>query len=74
MPRRDDGDDRALPSLALVFGYIAVKDLEKVSDQIDVLTRLGYGSVEIARICGITPGGVRARRSESARKRARRRT
>ena len=71
--RKQNQEDQALPSLALVFGYIAIKDLESTSDQIDVLDRLGYGNLEIARICGTTPGSVRTRKSESKKRASRRR-
>lgn len=50
--------ESALPSIALVFGYIAVKDEKKVADKILILSRLGYGNKEIASICGTTPGRV----------------
>ncbi len=44
--------EHGLPSLALVFGYIAVKELQRLEDRVVVLSRLGYGNVEIAKICG----------------------
>lgn len=47
-------DESALPSLALVFGYIAIKDLHEAEDRVLVLHRLGYGMGEIAVICGIS--------------------
>jgi hypothetical protein len=47
--------DQALPSLALVFGYIAVKELQRLEDRVRVLARLGYGNQEIAIICDTTP-------------------
>ncbi len=49
-------DGVTLPSLALVFGYIAIKDLQRLEDRIRVLSQLGYGNQEIARICDTTPG------------------
>lgn len=52
---KEEKDTQALPSLALVFGYIAVKDLQRVEDRVRVLSRLGYGNQEIATICGTTP-------------------
>lgn len=51
-------DGVTLPSLALVFGYIAIKDLQRLEDRIRVLSQLGYGNQEIARICDTTPGTV----------------
>jgi len=56
-------EDHGLPSLALVFGYIAVKELQRLEDRIDVLTRLGYGNAEVATICNTTPGTVRTIKS-----------
>lgn len=50
--------DHALPSLALVFGYLAVKDLGSISDQVRVLSRLGYGNQEMATICDTTTNTV----------------
>jgi hypothetical protein len=48
-------DDQSLPSLALVFGYIAIKELQRLEDRVRVLSRLGYGNQEIALICDTTP-------------------
>lgn len=55
--------ESALPSLALVFGYIAVKELQSLPDKIAVLHRLGYGNKEIATICGTTIGTVAVQKS-----------
>lgn len=51
-------EEHALPSLSLVFGYIAVKELQRLEDKVAVLARLGYGNSEIATICNTTPGTV----------------
>ena len=64
-------DEHGLPSLALVFGYIAVKDLQRLEDRVGVLNRLGYGNPEMALICGTTPATIATLKSRSA---ARRRT
>ena len=58
----------ALPSLALVFGYIAIKDLQRLEDRIRVLSQLGYGNQEIARICDTTPGTVSVRKADLKKK------
>ncbi len=63
--RNQTKNDYSLPSLALVFGYIAVKELQSVKDRIGVLSRLGYGNKEIAIICGITEGHVAKEKSIS---------
>ena len=61
-------DDQTLPSLALVFGYIAIKDLQRLEDRVRVLSQLGYGNQEIARICDTTPGAVAVRKTGLKRK------
>lgn len=58
MSKLKQESDSALPSLALVFGYIAIKELQDPKDRVDVLRRLGYGYKEIAKICGLTEGTV----------------
>ena len=63
--------DETLPSLALVFGYIAIKDLERLEDRVRVLSQLGYGNQDIARICGTTPGTVAVMKAGLKRKRSR---
>ena len=59
--------EEGLPSLALVFGYIAVKELQRLEDRVAVLSRLGYGAAEIATICGTTPASVRTLKYELGR-------
>lgn len=61
--------ETALPSIALVFGYIAVKDEKRGEDKIKILARLGYGNKEIATICGTTPGRVAVVKSIHKKKR-----
>jgi hypothetical protein len=73
MPRRASEEEHGLPSLSLVFGYIAVKELQRLEDRIRVLARLGYGNSEIATICDTTPGSVRTIKSVVNRKPGRRR-
>ena len=63
MQKNNKGDDHGLPSLSLVFGYIAVKDLQRLEDRVTVLSRLGYGANEIAKICDTTPASVHTLRS-----------
>lgn len=63
MPIKQKGDDHGLPSLSLVFGYIAIKDLQRLEDRVTVLTRLGYGANEIATICDTSPASVHTLRS-----------
>jgi hypothetical protein len=61
-------EESSLPSLALVFGYIAVKELQRIDDRIEVLNRLGYGNKEIAKICGTTVGRVAVSKSNLKKK------
>jgi len=63
MRRTTAQDEHALPSLSLVFGYFAIKELQRLEDQVKVLARLGYGNAEIARICDTTPATVRTLKS-----------
>ena len=71
--KRTTTEEHGLPSLALVFGYIAVKELQRLEDRINLLERLGYGNAEIATICGTTPATVRTLKSKGARSRKSRR-
>ncbi len=74
MAKKGNYEESGLPSLSLVFGYIAIKDLQRLEDRITVLSRLGYGNAEIAQICDTTPASVRTiksaagKRSQSRRK------
>lgn len=64
-------EEHGLPSLALVFGYIAIKELGRLQDRIDVLSRLGYGNQEIAMICGKSPALIRAMKSLAKKQKGR---
>jgi hypothetical protein len=64
-------NDQALPSLALVFGYIAIKELQRLEDRVRVLARLGYGNQEIAIICDTTPLTVAVMKSGLKKKKFR---
>jgi hypothetical protein len=70
-PKKEKEADRALPSLALVFGYIAIKELQRLEDRVRVLTRLGYGNQEIAVICETTPMTVAVMKSVLKKKKFR---
>ena len=58
MAKKSEEFGTVLPSLALVFGYIAIKELQRPIDRIEVLNRLGYGYKEIAKICALSEGSV----------------
>ncbi len=73
MSRQQKDEKPGLPSLSLVFGYIAVKELQRLEDRVSVLVRLGYGNEEIAAICGTTTATVapmksRLKKSKGARR------
>ncbi len=71
MAKKKDDELHALPSLALVFGYIAVKELQRLEDRVAVLARLGYGNAEIAQICGTTSATVSTLKSALKKRRSR---
>ncbi|MGH7452135.1 MAG: hypothetical protein ACRENG_12370 [bacterium] len=73
MAKKQTTEDHALPSLSLVFGYTAVKELQRLEDRIAVLVRLGYGIAEIATICDTTPATVRTIKSTLNKKKKSRR-
>jgi DNA-binding NarL/FixJ family response regulator len=50
--------------LAIVLGYIAVKDLKTIDKKVAVLTQLGFTNKEMARICGTTENAIRAFKSQ----------
>jgi len=62
-------DEHGLPSLALVFGYIAVKELPRLEDKIRILARLGYGNPEIELICDTTAATVRTLKAKAKKER-----
>jgi DNA-binding CsgD family transcriptional regulator len=68
MKSNPKADEHGLPSLSLVFGYIAVKELQRLEDRIKVLARLGYGNAEIATICDTTTATVRPIKSRLKKK------
>lgn len=72
MGKKKKTEEQGLPSLALVFGYIAVKELQRPEDRVTVLSRLGYGNAEIATICNISPARVATLKYLSRSKKTRR--
>jgi DNA-binding CsgD family transcriptional regulator len=73
MAKKQSSEEHGLPSLSLVFGYIAIKELQLLEDRIRVLARLGYGNAEIATICDTKPNIVRALKSKAKKKGSKRR-
>jgi len=74
MAKIERTDDHGLPSLSLVFGYIAIKDLQRLDDRVKVLTRLGYGANEISKICDTSPATVHVMRSVAKKNKTPRRS
>lgn len=68
MAKTKPSEEHGLPSLSLVFGYIAVKELRLLEDRVRILAKLGYGNAEIATICETTPAVVRTLKSAAKRK------
>ncbi len=51
--------------LALVMGYIAVKDLATTEKKVVVLTQLGYSNADMAKICGTNDKVVKTLKSKA---------
>jgi hypothetical protein len=65
LPKKKSEEEHGLPSLSLVFGYIAVKEIkDDKEEQVRVLSRLGYGNPEIARIIDSPITSVRTMKSQ----------
>lgn len=60
----DEAPREELPSLSRVFGYVAIKEMERLEDRVKLLARLGYPNKEIAIICGTTPETVATLKSK----------
>jgi len=60
---RSENEEERLGNLSLVLGFLAVKEFERLEDQVKVLARLGYGNREIAKICNTTLATVRTLKS-----------
>lgn len=54
--------------LAIVLGYIAVKDINTLDKKITVLTQLGFTNKDMSRICGATDNVIRAIKSKIKKK------
>jgi DNA-binding CsgD family transcriptional regulator len=61
-------EEEELPSLSLVLGFMAVRELGRLEDRVKVLARLGYPNAEIAVICDTTADSVRALKSRTERR------
>ncbi len=54
--------------LAIVLGYIAVKELNTLDKKVTILTQLGFTNKDMARICGATDNVIRAIKSQIRKK------
>ena len=52
-------------NLALVLGYLAIKDIEDLKQQVDILTRLDFNNKDIAKICGLKDSSIRSIKSRN---------
>jgi F0F1-type ATP synthase epsilon subunit len=50
--------------LAIVLGYIAVKDLKTMDKKVTILTQLVCRNKDMARICDTTENAIRALKSQ----------
>jgi len=69
MEKKKKNEEHGLPSLSLVFGYLATKELQRLEDRVAVLSRLGYGNDEIAKICDTNVDSVRSLKSRISKRR-----
>jgi hypothetical protein len=63
MATKEIGKDQSI-DIALVLGYIATKDLATVEKKIAILNQLGYSNIDMAKICGKTPGVIKTLKSK----------
>lgn len=57
-----DTNETQITKLLLVMGYLAVKDLDSITEKIIVLDSLGYSNKEMASICNTTEGTIRVQK------------
>lgn len=55
-------------NLNLVLGYIAIKDIEDVKEQVIILSRLDFKNSEIGKICNLKESSVRSIKSRRKNK------
>ena len=51
--------------IPLVLGYIATKDLATTEKKVAVLSQLGFSNLDMAKICGTTPGVIKTLKSKA---------
>lgn len=50
--------------LAIVLGYIAIKDLTTTEKKVAVLTQLGFSNKDMVKICGTTDNVIKTLKSK----------
>ena len=60
----DETEKSPQVDLAIVLGYIAVKDLVTLDKKVAVLNQLGFTNKDMARICCTTENVIRAIKSQ----------
>jgi DNA-binding CsgD family transcriptional regulator len=60
----EDNEKAQSVDLALVLGYIAIKDLTTTEKKVAVLTQLGYSNADMAKICGTAETVIRTLKSK----------
>jgi len=59
-----ENDRQAQVDLAVVLGYIAIKDLATIEKKVSVLTHLGFSNKDMAKICGTTDKVIKTTKSK----------
>lgn len=63
-----NNNDSTYSNVSLVLGFLAIKDIAGIENQVRVLARLGYDNLQIATICDVTPASVRTHKYEGKKK------
>lgn len=60
----EENEKKQQVDLAIVLGYIAVKDLATTEKKVAVLTKLGYSNKDMGRICDSSDGVIKTLKSK----------
>lgn len=63
MVKKEEDKKNHKVDLAVVLGYIAVKDERTIEKKVGVLAQLGYSNRDMALICGTNENVIRATKS-----------
>ena len=61
--KSNSDEENEFSRLLTVMGYIAVKDLDSISEKVKILEMLGFTNKEMARICGTTDGTIKVQKA-----------